>query len=77
MSPCPDLPVTSVFQLRLSAVRSAVAGLAQCGKACPPDWLAATAGRLAALTAATLCLLVGRVKVMGAQLPVFTRSVVS
>ena len=43
------------------------------GKAPPPDWLAEAAPRLAVLAATGLGLLLARVRVMGARLPVFTR----
>ncbi|XP_037088175.1 LOW QUALITY PROTEIN: protein O-mannosyl-transferase Tmtc3-like [Pollicipes pollicipes] len=43
------------------------------GKAPPPGWLLAACPRLAALGVTALGLLLARVKIMGAQLPVFTR----
>ncbi|XP_043246017.1 protein O-mannosyl-transferase Tmtc3-like isoform X1 [Amphibalanus amphitrite] len=70
---CGVYEVFVVRKLRLNSLRAAVAGLSRAGKAQPPDWLGATVGRLATLAVATLCLLIGRVKIMGAQLPVFTR----
>ncbi|XP_037070943.1 protein O-mannosyl-transferase Tmtc3-like isoform X2 [Pollicipes pollicipes] len=69
---CAVYEIFVVRKLRLSSLTPVLHSLLR-GKSAPPAWLFPTARRLAALGLTTLCLLVARVRIMGAQLPVFTR----
>ncbi|XP_043224720.1 protein O-mannosyl-transferase Tmtc3-like [Amphibalanus amphitrite] len=69
---CAVYEVFVIRKLRLAGLPYLLRSLVS-GKVPPPDWLRAASSRLLVLAASALCLLVARVKVMGAQLPAFTR----